>query len=239
MTAQLPLDLTSLPPFRAMEAKLGPASALFLWWTAWRELAYLTQEGVSAGRIRVQDRAPFVQGLSDGSEGKNGTNEALWNLLVESRLLKADGEDWVCVRFAALNGGGGGSRSSAQRGGDMRAFQARQRRLDGEAFQQGLLLGDKVMVTSDGAKLPEGTQQRVTRLIIACDNALFQPQRAAHGYTEGLVQDALRVLARFSDEEIDRVVRFVASKRNHALLSTTEKLLPKFAEIVPLLEGQA
>lgn len=237
MTAQLPLDLTSLPPFRALEGSLKSHEALWVWWTLWRELSYLAQEGVCPGRVRAEDR-PIIERTLGVPDQPDLTGETLWKLLVDSRLLKADGEDWVCVRFAALNGGGGGSRSSAQRGGDMRAFQARQRRLEGEAFQQGLLLGDKVMVTSDGAKLPEGTQQRVTRLIIACDNALFQAQRAAHGYTEGLVQDALRVLARFSDEEIDRVVRFVASKRNHALLSTTEKLLPKFAEIVPLLEGQ-
>jgi hypothetical protein len=53
------------------------------------------------------------------------------------------------------------------------------------------------------------------------------------------VHDALRVLVRFSDEQISKVCLFVAEHRNHPLLSTTERLLPVFGEINRMLEGQA
>jgi hypothetical protein len=235
MTVQLPLDLTSLPPFRALEAELGPVQALWVWWSLWRELAYLAQEGVTPGRIRAEDKASVERAVCEC--------KATWDLLLRSRLLKADGEDWVCLRYAVLNGGRVvGPRSQAQRGGDMRAFNAKQRRLEDEAQQQTFaLLKRGVFVDSEGKKLEPAALERVTRLVVACDNALVRPQvrHPDTDYTEGLVQDALGVLAKFTDEEINRVVNFIAKNRGHPMLTTTEKLLPQFKIIVGLLEGEA
>jgi hypothetical protein len=244
VTVQLPLDLTSLPPFRQLEAGIGRLRALWVWWTVWRELAYLSQEGLAPGRVRGEDRAGFIQALGlpleqATSNLRHPTSNEIWELLLASRLLKADGPDWVCARFALLHGGACQPRNQAQRGGDMRAYHLRQRHAESEAFQQALLITESKMVDEHGEPLDPEARQRVTRLIVTCDNALFKGQRPPHGYTEGLVQDALRVLAKFSDEEINRVCTFVANRRNHPLLTTTEKLLPQFGDIVRLLEGQA
>ena len=64
MPLQLPIDLTSLPPFRLLEAALGPARALWLWWVVWRELAYLMEEGCAPGRIRAEDQKTFMAALT-------------------------------------------------------------------------------------------------------------------------------------------------------------------------------
>ena len=249
MTVQLPVDVMSLPPFRVLEGELGTARALWLWWIVWRELAYLSQEGLSAGRVRGEDRDGLVRAMEtvgkvEGGKQKaemgaeDGSGEGLWELVVRSRLMKADGEDWVCARFANLHGASCLPRTMAQRGGDMRAFALRQGKAGEQAFQQALLIGEEKMVDATGEPLAPELRQRVTRLVVSCDNALYHNQRPTHGYTEGLVQDALGVLGRFSDEEIDQVCRFVASRRNHPLLTTAEKLLPRFGEMVRLLEGQ-
>ncbi|HVM51251.1 MAG TPA: hypothetical protein VMU04_24690 [Candidatus Acidoferrum sp.] len=233
----------SLPPFRVLEGELGPANALWLWWVVWRELAYFTEEGLAPGRIRNEDRPAFVAAINvPGQENIRARGDArppdCWELLVRSRLLKADGTDWVCPRFANLHGAACMPRNQAQRGGDMRAYSLRQRKAPGEAFQQALLIAESKMVDEHNEPLDPETRQRVVRLIVSCDNALFKNARPTHGYSEGLVQDALKVLRRFTDEEINRVCNFVASRRNHPMLTTTEKLLPQFGEIVQIVEGQ-
>jgi len=257
MPLQLPIDLTSLPPFRLLEAALGPARALWLWWVVWRELAYLMEEGCAPGRIRAEDQATFVQALAlprdsqaqiansqmaDGkrqrANGETPTGETLWGLLLSSRLLKADGPDWICARFSLLHEGPS-HRSQAQRGGDLKAYHGRQKKLESDAFQQALQITESKMMDEHGEPLTSEMRQRVTRLVVSCDNALFKNLRPPHGYSEGLVQDALRALARFSNEQISQVCLFVAEHRNHPLLSTTERLLPVFGEISRMLEGQA
>lgn len=242
MTLKLPTDLTSLPPFRLLEASLGPTRALWLWWTAWRELAYLMQEGLAPGRIRAEDKSGFVAALvlppdSDDSNPAEA-GEHLWSLLLSSHLLKADGEDWVCARFALMQEGPT-HRSAAQRGGDAKAYEARQRQMPGLAFQQALQISESKMVDEHGEPLTKEMRERVTRLVVSCDNALFKNLRPPHGYSEGLVQDALRVLANFTDEQIAAVCKFVSDHRSNPMLTTTERLLPVFGEITRMLEGRS
>jgi hypothetical protein len=236
MTLQLPIDLTSLPPFRLLEASLGPTGALWAWWAVWRELGYLSQEGLAPGRIRAEDKPAMVQALAVPGEEPMG-GDAVWDLLLSSRLLKADGPDWVCARFSLLHSGPS-HRSQAQRGGDLKAYHGRQKDVNSVAFQQALQISESKMVDEHGEPLSREMRERVTRLIVSCDNALFKNLRPTHGYTEGLVQDALRVLAKFSDEQIAQVCLFVAEHRNNPMLTTTERLLPVFGDITRLLEGR-
>jgi hypothetical protein len=237
MTLQLPIDLTSLPPFRLLEASLGPARALWVWWLTWRELAYLMEDGLAPGRIRGEDRPSFVQALTlPGEEGASGAR--VWELLISSRLLKPDGPDWVCPRFSLLHGAPS-NRSQAQRGGDMKNFNARQRAMPSEARQQALALPLSKLVDEHGEPLDQMMAERVTRLIVSCDNALFKNPRPPHGYSEGLVQDALRVVSQVSDEQVQEVCHFVAQHRGHPMLTTTERLLPMFGEVMRVVGGQA
>jgi hypothetical protein len=238
MPLQLPIDLTSLPPFRVMETALGPTRALWLWWTVWRELSYLADEGIAPGRIRPEDKPTFVAALALPQEGDKGLPppECLWDLLLQSRLLKVDGPDWICARFTRE---GAATRSQAQRGGDIKNYNARQKAMPGEARQQALALPVSKLVDEHGEPLDDATAERVTRLIVSCDNALFKNARPLHGYSEGLVQDALRVIQQFSDEHIQQVCNFIANHRGHPMLTTTERLLPMFGDVVRVIGGQA
>jgi hypothetical protein len=237
-TVKLPIDLNSLPPFRELKLLLGLERALFVWWTLWQELGYRAQEGNCPGRLPLADVPSFLASL-EPTEPNAEQRAQLLQHLVSVRLLKQDGEDFVCPRFAMLHGEMG-QRSQAQRGGDMRAFKLRMKKAGGQSFQQALLISETKLVDAEGQPLAAEEVKRVTRLIVCCDNALYKDPRPSYGFTEGLIQDALRVLKRFTDEEIDFVCNKVALHRNHPALNgfTTEKLLPVFTDIVQKMEGQ-
>jgi hypothetical protein len=238
---KMPIDLLQLPPFRQLRVALGsPERALFIWFTLWQELGYLAQEGSTSGRLPAA-HVPVVLNAFEPVERDPEKCRAILAELIASRLLRQDGEDYVCPRFAVMHGDMTRQRSQAQRGGDMRAFKLRMNRAEGQAFQQSLLIDEGMLVDGEGQPLPPETVKRVTRLIVACDNALFHEVRSQFGYTEGLIQSALMVLNRFTDEEIDSVCRTVALRRHHPALNglTAEKLLPRFADIAQKLGGGA
>jgi hypothetical protein len=239
-SVKMPIDLVQLPPFRQLRELLGgPERALFVWFILWQELGYRMQEGVSPGRLPGADLPLFLDALTPGGPAPGMEPKAIFQHLLTVRLLRQDGEDYVCPRFALLHGDAGQNRTLAQRGGDMRAFQQRMKKAQGAAFQQSLLIHESKLVDGEGQPLPAEEVKRVMRLIVACDNALFREARPPFGFTEGLIQSALAILQRFTDEEIDCVCRTVALHRHHPALSglNTEKLLPMFSGIVAKLEG--
>jgi hypothetical protein len=242
---KLPIDLPHLPASRRMKELLGDdAKVVYAWFILFQELKYRCQEGGAAGSLSKAEWASVLPLLSpDRSEsGREPAGdpergrylEKLGRLLIESRVLVEDGEEIRCPRFAALHGGDLlGDRTMAQRGGDMRAFSIRMKRLnEGGAFQLGLHISDRKMVDEEGRPLEADTCKRVTRLIVACDNALFKSERPPLHFTEGLIQDALAVTRHYTDEEIDHVLRTIAKNRSRPVLigMSTEKLLPRFAE---------
>jgi hypothetical protein len=233
---KLPIDLNSLPPFRELKAILGLERALFVWWTLWQELGYRAQEGNCPGRLPGAEVASFLAAL-EPTEPNAEKRAQIFDQLVAARLLKRDGEDYVCVRFAMTHSDMG-QRSQAQRGGDMRTYKMRMRQADNQAMQQSFLINEARLVDEQGQPLSAEQVKRVTRLIVACDNALYKGARPDYGFTEGLIQEALRVLKRFTDEDIDYVCNRVALRRNHPALNgvTTEKLLPMFDAIVQRME---
>ena len=235
---KLPIDLDKLPPFRVLRSALGAERALFVWFVLWQELAYRAQEGGCPGRLPKVETASFLAAL-EPVEADAQKREQLLNLAFHSRLLVLDGEDYVCPRFAVLHGDMGQQRTQAQRGGDMRAYKQRMKKAGGAAFQQSLLISESKLVDEEGQPLAAEEVQRVTRLIVACDNALYKDPRPSFGFTEGLIQDARAVLKRFTDEQIDFVCNQVALHRNHPALNglTAEKLLPMFGDIVQRMEA--
>jgi hypothetical protein len=122
----------------------------------------------------------------------------------------------------------------------MRAFTQRMKKAQGQSFRQSLLINEARFVDDEEKPLSAEAVKRVMRLVVACDNALFKPNRLPFGYTEGLIAEARGVLKKFGDEEIDLVCRTVALHRNHPALNgvTTEKLLPMFDEVVRRLEAE-
>lgn len=247
---KLPIDLPQLPPFRQLKGVLGWERALGVWFVLWQELGYRCQEGGSPGRLLAGD-VPGLKGALEIFEaavpltpdpsprGEGNRVDEIFGELVKCRLLVADGEDWVCPRFALLHGEAHLARSQAQRGGDMKAYLARQKRAEGEVFKQSCLIPEARLVDGEGQPLEADLVKRLMRLIVACDNALFKGTRPHYLFTEGLIADALEVLRKYSEEEVDLVLRTVVKHRNHPALGgmSAEKLLPKFGEIVGRLDA--
>ncbi len=231
---KLPLDLTQIPPFRNLATALGGVGAAHtLWWELWRELGYHAEEGYALGRLPGEAVLGFTAAL--GEQGLAG--EAAWGLLLSSKLLLVEGSDYFCPRFAILNGDLRAVKRESL-GGNMKKFHGSQRKAEVNLFQQTLLISGDKFKDAEGVALDPEETRRVTKLIIGCDNALFKNERPSPGFTEGIIQDALAVARRFTDDEINQVLIDVARKRTHPFLNgiTTERLLPQFRDMASKLQ---
>jgi hypothetical protein len=239
-SVKFPPDLLQLPPFRQLAAALGNSQqGLLAWWLLFSHLHYLAQEGCPCGRVPEAEVAMFKKTLETlasemGAELGRGEHEGLFDLFVSVKLLKADGPDWVCPRYQVLNAGDRFGKGLSSLGGNMKAFKQKQSRADAEAMQQSLNIHESKFVDEEGVTLDSDAVRRVTRLIIVCDNALYKPSRPPMSFTEGLIQSALKITRRHTDDEIDYVCEQVALHRNHPRLAglTTERLLPQFGDMV-------
>lgn len=217
----------------------GAARALLAWYILFQELLYRLEDGGAVGRIPVTEIPVFMRAFERVAPDAEA-QQKLYGRFNEVRLLQVQGDDVVCPRFMSLHGGvSAGPRSAPQTGGDMKAFNSKVKRATNQIFQQTLAIPESILVDADKEPLPPETITRLTRLVVVCDNALFKPQRPTVGYTEALIQSGLRVLKKYSDEEIDHVARTVVKNRNHPMFNgiNTEKLLEMFGEIVPKLQA--
>lgn len=235
----MPPDLLQLPPFREMSERLGNAQrALMAWWILYSSLNYLAQEGHPVGRIPEGELPLFKKTLDVIAEENqlDGLEKILYlfDLFVEVKLLKADGPEYICPRYQVLNAYGRFGKSLSSLGGSMKAYRKRQESVDADAMQQSLNIHESKFVDTESVPLSPEVTKRVTRLIIACDNALYKSSRPAAGFTEGLIQDALKIAGKFSDEEINYVCEQVALHRSHPAINglTTERLMPQFSDMV-------
>ena len=243
----MPPDLLQLPPFGQLSSALGgKPKAVMAWWVLFCQLNYLEQEGSPCGRVPEQDIEQFkktvnemgveagVQSPQSMVPSPESDGKTLYDLFIGVKLLKMDGPDIVCPRYQALNSGDRFGKSLSSIGGSMKAFRKKQGKLDAEAMQQSLNILESKFVDEDGVALLPDLVQRVTRLIIACDHALYKSSRPPFGFTEGLIQTALGIVRAKTDEEIDYVCEQVALHRAHPRLAglTTERLLPQFGDMV-------
>ena len=236
---KFPSDLPLLPQFKAVAAAVGVSRAYHIWFILWSELFFRAQEGQSQGRLPGKGVPAFIQNLAEVEPDAPKRRELFEQVLVaQAGLLEPDGEDYVCPRFLILNGQAG-KPSRERMGGNRKEFLRRQRGVAADAMEQSFLLPKDVFVDAEGVPLDGDRVKRVMRLIISCDNALYKPERPKLGYSEGLIQEALKVLARYADEEIDMVVNRLSFHRDHPRLNgmTTEKLLPQFGDMVRSVES--
>lgn len=234
---KLPPDLMQLPPYRHLRAALGSAAdALLAWWLLFSELKRLAEEGGAPGRIGEAEAETFKKTLADVA-AENGLKwpgeKTLFELLEEAKVVKRDGTDWLCQRYQVLNGDAFRPGLSSL-GGSMKAYRSKERKLGQAAMQQSLNIHESKFVDGEGVTLASEMVDRVTRLIILCDNALFKPQRPPAGFTEGLIQSALLVVGKHKEEEIHFICEQVALHRSHPRLMgfTTERLLPQFSNML-------
>ena len=237
MEVKLPIGVRNLQPFRLLQEhfKGSAGDTLLIWYLLFQELLYRTEDGGPVGRVPVTEIPVFFTAFEDVAAGAKA-QATLYQKLVEVKLLQVQGEDMVCPRFMSLHGGvSAASRTPGQTGGDMKAFNHKQKRSQEALFQQTLGIPPSVLVDGENNPLAPDTVVRLTRLIVACDNALFKPQRPIVGYTEEVIQLGLNVLIKYSDEEIDYVARLVVKNRGDLMFNgiNAEKLLAMFPKIVP------
>jgi len=226
---KIPSDLPLLSQFNDLVSAVGNRSrAYHIWYLIWQDLFFRAQEGAPRGRLPRAMLPGLLRTLSEVEPDADRCRELFHKVIVEqSRVLEKDGEDYVCPRFIIFNSQvGKGSRESV--GGNRKAFIARQKKVQGQAFEQSLLIPANRFVDGDGKALDADKVKRVTRLIISCDNALYKPERQPMSYTEGLIQSALSVLAKYTDEEINLIINKISFQRDHPALNgmVTENLLP-------------
>ena len=238
--AKFPLDLTELSVFRVLKDTLGGVEpAVHFFWLLWRDLAQLAQEGAPLGRLTASGLASFTSLLVDLHKfsDKDLARAFLQTACVEAGLFAKDGEDLVCLRFISLNSDLVRRADRESVGGMVKAFNHKQRKMESELKQLELRVPARVFVDADGTPLDAEAVSRLSRLIISCDNALLR-ERPPIGWTEGLIQLALRIIRKLSDDQIDYTVRKVVMNRKHPALAglSTEKLLPQFDTIVSRVE---
>lgn len=235
----LPIDLPQTRPFRQLREALGDFNAaLSAWYLLYQDLRYRQQDGQPAGRIPLCEENQLLQVFELVSPDE-GVRRKIIAVMEEAGVLRRDGEEWLCLRFISMHAGTERTtRDVSRMGGHARSFALRQRKLN--SFQQSLgILPDK-FVDQNGEPLPPELVERVTRLIITCDNALALGDRPEVAFTEGLIQTAAEVCLRLNDEQIMEVARTVAIHRDHPRLAgmTTERLLPDFEKISREINSQ-
>lgn len=234
--AKFPLDLTELTIFRVVQARLGTAAqAVHFFWLLWRELAQLVGQGEPTGRMRAIHMEVFIGLLVDLKffPDREAAMAFLADPLLEHGLLQRDGSDYVCLRFIALNADMALRGKREKVGGYLKAYDARQAKAFNEEMQLALRTPARIWVDEHEEPLPMEIQDRIRRLVISCDNALKR-ERPPIGWTESLIQQALPIIGRYTDEQIGFVCRKVAACRDHPRLAglTTERLLPNFTTII-------
>lgn len=241
LVLKLPIDYRESLSFRRLEEFLGGDAlrANHVYTGIWRELAYLAREGADPGRVRPCDHSLLRNICAAVTTDRV---DELFAFLVGDhfKLFVRDGEDFLCLPFANCNSHlSPNTRSEKARGGDVRAFKARCARAEDRVFIQSLLIPADRLVDEAGQPLAGETVERIKRLVIWCDNALFKPTRGAWLYSPDLVANALPVIRRYTDAEIQQVCLYIARQRGHPALTgmTTETLLTKFDGLVGELRG--
>lgn len=224
--------------FRRLRDSICPGNnerAAFIWLTVWRDLAYRAQEGGQPGRInRKKDLSFFTASLAPVADTPEKQQELFSKLSsddVNFFVPVADSDDLVCPVFANTNSDAQlEHRSKHQRGGDMKAFRANARAARERALQETLLIGAD-WKTPEGETIDADTIKRIRSLVLVSDGALFKGDRPSYSWTSALVHNALAVVQKHSDAEIDVLMQTIALKRGHPVLEgmTTEKLLAELS----------
>jgi len=229
MELKLPIDLTQLPQFRRLREMVGSDTgrAFMIWWTLWQELGYRAQEGIAPGRLPEAD-VPGVVAAIAAYETSGQSGEAIFKFLGEQRVLVADGKDWVCPRFALLHPElNPMTRSNAAKGGDKKAFNAKQRESREGALQLGLEINPEKFHDASGNPLLQDEANEVVVFITTLDNALFKQARPTWNFTEALLVNAVETWRKLGRERLNVIAAQLVQKRKHPLLSnmTAERLL--------------
>ncbi len=204
--------------------------------TIFRDLGYLARGGSEPGRIKPADQDIFRAVLALATDRV----EDLFKALIDDiRLFVRDGDDLVCMEFAAKNGHiSPNAQTKESRGGVMRAFYKQVERGGDDGFQLQLNIQAVNLVDEHGVELDHVTVKRMKWLVVACDGALGKPTRPGYHYSPDLIQHAVRVLREYDNSAALAICEHIARNRMDPRLKgyTTEMLLPVFGQIMESLK---
>lgn len=121
-----------------------------------------------------------------------------------------------------------------QRGNIAKNARREAKELASAAEKQSQLLQDQTIFAMDIVANPEETKNSIA-LVMRLDRACGKPLRATSEYLaqKALMTDALKVVRKYSNDDINRVTEYViANRENPRLVKLTERLLEKFGELL-------
>ena len=198
------------------------------------ELAQRAQQGEPLGHLSRKAQASLIESLKavesvtgplDGDKGV----EFLRRFCTVTNYLVESDQEFICPVFIQRNPDID-FRKREERGGDIRVYNHRLRKIPATAMQMGLELNPEKFHNADGSPMDRMMTNRVMMLIVNVDSALYQPDRQHYAYTEGLIQNAAAVLNKFTEEQITMTCRRLAMNRAHPILAgiSAEKVLAEF-----------
>lgn len=219
MNIGVPIDFETTGPFvRLVQQTQDVDKATGIYLRLFQRLGYALREGRALGFVEPEDVGLF--------EARVGCR---MDKLAEAGLVSArDGNRYYCPAFAQENA----AHNLSSKGGRSKNYDARvENRLKAMAGETLLISADK-LVDAAGAPLAPEVIDRMRRLVICCDSALGKLHRGPWQYSATLVQNALRVLERYHDDQINAVCRQIAMKKDHPYLAgvETERLLAPVGE---------
>jgi hypothetical protein len=210
--------------------------ASYVYHSIFRDLAYMAREGRDPGRVTVSDVPLFHKILARVTSEV----EPLWASLVGQgdqpiRLFVPDGDDFLCRPFADRNTHlMPGFQSKEALGGHVKAHNNLSKSARTVDFQMSLNIGEALLRDAEGVPLPAEMVRRLKWFVPTLDNALELPFRHASQYSPDLVQNAVKVLMKYSDEMLERVTRYILKNRKHPALARrpTEEIVVIFDQVV-------
>lgn len=234
---KLPLDFESWPEMRRLRGVVGDAAAVYLLVKFWAELGQLGQmpdRGKRLGWMGSEEAELFYMGMEAPAADGPGGMAAMMGQLARCGLATPEDGGWMCGRFAKVNPHlDANFQPMHMKGAEASRYKRGVAKFHGVAAQLSLQVPEEVWTRPDGGKMDHEEVRRVMVLIRMVDGALGKGERPATGagYTEGLVQDAYRVVTGYLAEQTEGVCQWLLEHRGRAgVPTTTEAFLARWEE---------
>lgn len=240
MEIHLPADFEQLGEYQLLQTRLGRAGAAWAFLRCAVRLAYSAQE-CGVGWLRGQ-HVELLRGqlnLDAGTDADAAT--AAFRALIDSGWLK-EREDGAlyCPRFEKDNGHlAPDYLPPHMKANAASLFARRQKRVEQQVAEQGLLIAPAVFTRPDGQPMNPAEARRCTMIVKWVDNATFRAaDRQPSEFTEGVMQSAWRLGEQMNDDALKAACKLVSDRQQHPMLRgmPTETLLPQLPELVRMVE---
>jgi hypothetical protein len=233
MVISIPRDYQSYPVFRLLTAKMDGdevwANHLFM--RLWVELGYQCDLHEQPGM--------FDRGCIESFNHSVHRPDA-FAILLEVNLLHSRDEDYYCLMFAKANQElNPDLLPDHQRRELLGRFSKKREVAASDAAHLIPRLPDEVWLTETGERMTLEQMKRCITFIKTTDSVQRMKARQKNEFTVGLVHDAYRIITRFTDVQLDVILKRLYFARARKLSThvprNTGDLLRRFEEILYVL----